>query len=1537
MHIRKVKAGGVNATIDDFVGEKGIIFYDQETGRLRLSDGHTPGGVEIYPSAGVLLDSEPPVTTTTDLLWYDTESGRLYVYYDDNWVDANPQIDTGLNLAAVTHSIIPAENLAYDLGSADHQWRSLYIGTDTIYIGGIGLGTRGGGLSFNGNPVPVVINGQLTSGTGTNVSSGFATTSTLINGVYTVRLDLDGNINLPGRLISDNDITLAAGTTVLKIGIDGNLTVNDAPIRFNTSTLVSSAVTSQYAQSFNTTTLVTRSVNANLASQATYAQTFNTATLVANAVNASTAVYAQTFNTATLVANAVNASTAVYAQTFNTATLVANAVNASTAVYAQTFNTSTLVANAVNAAYAQTFNTATLVANAVHAGTADYAQTFNTATLVTVASTLVSGSNLTLKDLLVTGDATFQGQIIITNTTTHITSTNTVYTNNLVELHTPESGPLGQWAYDDGLDIGIKIHYYATQSKRAALFLSNTTGNLEWMSSSSENQGHFTGTYGTFKTGAIQLVNPSNTLKFSDGSVQVTAWLGTSTLMSTAVTATYAQSFNTSTLVTNAVNAQVAITATNFNTATLVTNAVNATTATYARTFNTATLVANSVNAVTATYAQSFNTATLVATAVNVINGSQTFNTSTLVAQAVCAGYANSFNTATLVTKAVSAVNLAGGSPGAIPYQTSSTTAYLSLGTAGYVLQSNGSTAQWVSTSSLGISGGTGGGVAGVSSITAGTGTAISGSTGDITIWSTVVSSGGVSTATVSLDSNYSLNISQYNRLPYTTNRNVLTKVVWSPTNSRFVAVGYTTGTVAVISYSSDGISWFNAYTGSTSTVLTSITISSLGFLAVGYNNFSSKALAIRSTSGLAWTPVDVSAEVTGSPKFYDVTWTGSKYVAVGTLYKYSDFSTYGLIMTSSDGITWTRQGVGNTSVDSTLYWFYGVGAASSSSIVAFAGANYSAPNPGIVSSSDNGTTWTSRDSTISSSTRITAWGVIWSGAQYVAIGSISGQGGNFDTNLVLTSSNGTTWSRQSSSFGNGTRKNESYGIAFSGTKYVMVGRFGFTGPLDAYQEGPDVWTSVDAITWSQQQIPNILSMLSAQWYSVTWSSSLSLFLVVGYDSTEGQAMVYSSPDGITWTRKETVTPVSTTTNITIGFGAGTEPINKDTIAIGTRAGVAGVGLGSIAIGRGTGKSQSYYTLSIGYNSGANLQARGIAVGYYATPSGNGQDSIAVGSYAIGNPAITTGTNTIAIGSYAAYWGQNSYSIAIGYKAGYSPSTFVTQPTKSIVLNASGDKLAGVDSGFVVNPIRQTTSSLINAVLTWNSINSEIAYVDNIKLTGSIDAGSFLQNGVPFTGGGGSVYSNTNVASFLGTGPNITATNIVVLGNLQVLGTFTSLSTSSLSISTLTVTLASGAVNGSQANGAGINVAGANATMTYVNTSDSWVFNKSISTPGTLTAGGVVFTTATFTNLVITGTVSASDYLYTGVGPVNIVSNNDLNFQATGWITFNSVPKLPNYSRTELLAYSNPPKGGLAFNTSTSMPVYYNGSTWTYIYNNLMI
>jgi hypothetical protein len=38
----------------------------------------------------VSVGSTPPVSPTTGKLWYDTISGRMYIYYSGAWVDANP-------------------------------------------------------------------------------------------------------------------------------------------------------------------------------------------------------------------------------------------------------------------------------------------------------------------------------------------------------------------------------------------------------------------------------------------------------------------------------------------------------------------------------------------------------------------------------------------------------------------------------------------------------------------------------------------------------------------------------------------------------------------------------------------------------------------------------------------------------------------------------------------------------------------------------------------------------------------------------------------------------------------------------------------------------------------------------------------------------------------------------------------------------------------------------------------------------------------------------------------------------------------------------------------------------------------------------------------------------------------------------------------------------------------------------------------------------------------------------------------------------
>lgn len=66
---RKIKAGLVTQDIANFVGETGNVFFNVETGELRLSDGVTPGGLPIYstsggggPGGGTVIDGGSPTT-----------------------------------------------------------------------------------------------------------------------------------------------------------------------------------------------------------------------------------------------------------------------------------------------------------------------------------------------------------------------------------------------------------------------------------------------------------------------------------------------------------------------------------------------------------------------------------------------------------------------------------------------------------------------------------------------------------------------------------------------------------------------------------------------------------------------------------------------------------------------------------------------------------------------------------------------------------------------------------------------------------------------------------------------------------------------------------------------------------------------------------------------------------------------------------------------------------------------------------------------------------------------------------------------------------------------------------------------------------------------------------------------------------------------------------------------------------------------------------------------------------------------------------
>ena len=75
---------------------------------------------------------------------------------------------------------------------------------------------------------------------------------------------------------------------------------------------------------------------------------------------------------------------------------------------------------------------------------------------------------------------------------------------------------------------------------------------------------------------------------------------------------------------------------------------------------------------------------------------------------------------------------------------------------------------------------------------------------------------------------------------------------------------------------------------------------------------------------------------------------------------------------------------------------------------------------------------------------------------------------------------------------------------------------------------------------------------------------------------------------------------------------------------------------------------------------------------------------------------------------------------------------------------------------------------------------------------------------------------------------------LVIAGNLQVDGTTTTVNSATLDVADKNITVAKGAANSAAADGAGITIDGASATLTYVDSTGNFTFNKSVDVVGNM-------------------------------------------------------------------------------------------------------
>ena len=180
------------------------------------------------------------------------------------------------------------------------------------------------------------------------------------------------------------------------------------------------------------------------------------------------------------------------------------------------------------------WNTSTLQSITQRGATTNVAVTLSnaSASTTTVANNAlyVAGGVGVETSLYVKGEAVFENNVLFVGTTTYAYSTNTIFTDNILELHNPGRGTLGlnnQWFANDGKDIGLRFHYYDTQDRNAFLGRANDTGYLEWYDRGAEGTDTFTGArYGTVKTGSLILVDTTPASNTGSGALQVAGGVG---------------------------------------------------------------------------------------------------------------------------------------------------------------------------------------------------------------------------------------------------------------------------------------------------------------------------------------------------------------------------------------------------------------------------------------------------------------------------------------------------------------------------------------------------------------------------------------------------------------------------------------------------------------------------------------------------------------------------------------------------------------------------------------------------------------------------------------------------------------------------------------------------------------------------------------------------------------------------------------------------------------------------------------------------
>jgi hypothetical protein len=192
-----------------------------------------------------------------------------------------------------------------------------------------------------------------------------------------------------------------------------------------------------------------------------------------------------------------------------------------------------------------------------------------------------------------------------------------------------------------------------------------------------------------------------------------------------------------------------------------------------------------------------------------------------------------------------------------------------------------------------------------------------------------------------------------------------------------------------------------------------------------------------------------------------------------------------------------------------------------------------------------------------------------------------------------------------------------------------------------------------------------------------------------------------------------TIHPSSNAHLISLGYRAGYDRQQSNSVAIGYKAGSVTQAESSIAIGEKSGETgQGVSSIAIGEKSAyENQAASSIAIGENSGGLNQASNSIAIGRYA---GSENQGQKSIAIGDSAGKFNQGEGAIAIGYYAGYPTG----QAAGSVIINGGidggGFNNTTTQNALFINPVRNVNNSNL---LMYNAVSKEFTYGTTLNNT----------------------------------------------------------------------------------------------------------------------------------------------------------------------------------------------------------------------------